>query len=58
MEVQAEAVGSANARSRGASAGAVNDMFDEVVARYLADELTAEAAVEEMQSRLDQANAN
>jgi len=58
MEVQAEAVGSANARSRGAAAGAVNDMFDEVVARYLAGELTAEQAVDEMQTRLDQANAN
>jgi hypothetical protein len=30
-------------------------MFDEVVARFLAGELTAEQAVDEMQSRIDQA---
>ncbi|MGO4832799.1 sugar ABC transporter substrate-binding protein [Rhizobiaceae sp. 2RAB30] len=48
----AEAVGSANPRSRGADAGRVNDMFDEVVARYLAGELSAEQAADEMQTRL------
>jgi multiple sugar transport system substrate-binding protein len=48
----AEAVATANPRSRGADASAVNDMFDEVVARYLAGELTAEGAADEMQNRL------
>lgn len=48
----AEAVGSANPRSRGADAGRVNDMFDEVVARYLAGELSAGQAADEMQTRL------
>ncbi len=48
----ADAVGSAYPRSRAATAGTVNDMFDEVVARYLAGELTAAAAADEMETRL------
>jgi ABC-type glycerol-3-phosphate transport system substrate-binding protein len=50
-----EAVQAANPRSRAPQAGELNDMFDEVVARFLAGELTAEQAVDEMQSRIDQA---
>jgi multiple sugar transport system substrate-binding protein len=48
------AVENANPRSRAPQAGAINDMFDEVVARFLADELTAEEAADEMQNRLDE----
>lgn len=48
------AVGEANPRSRAPQAGAINDMFDEVVARFLAGELSAEEAADEMQSRLDE----
>jgi multiple sugar transport system substrate-binding protein len=48
------AVGKANPRSRAPQAGAINDMFDEVVARFLAGELSAEEAADEMQSRLDE----
>jgi multiple sugar transport system substrate-binding protein len=51
---QGEAVQAANPRSRAPEAGELNDMFDEVVARFLAGELTAEQAVDEMQSRIDQ----
>ncbi|WP_420002633.1 extracellular solute-binding protein [Arenibacterium sp. LLYu02] len=47
-----EAVASANPRSRGADASRVNDMFDEVVARFLAGELTSEEAALQMQDRL------
>jgi multiple sugar transport system substrate-binding protein len=47
------AVANANPRSRAPQAGAINDMFDEVVARFLAGELSAEGAADEMQSRLD-----
>jgi multiple sugar transport system substrate-binding protein len=50
---QGEAVQVANPRSRAPQAGEINDMFDEVVARFLAGELSAEQAVDEMQSRLD-----
>jgi multiple sugar transport system substrate-binding protein len=49
-----EAVQAANPRSRAPQAGELNDMFDEVVARFLAGELTAEQAVDEMQSRIDE----
>jgi multiple sugar transport system substrate-binding protein len=49
-----EAVQAANPRSRAPQAGELNDMFDEVVARFLAGELTSEQAVDEMQSRIDE----
>lgn len=49
-----KAVAAAYPRSRGADAGRVNDMFDEVVARFLAGELSAEQAADEMQTRLSQ----
>jgi len=51
---QGEAVQAANPRSRAPEAGELNDMFDEVVSRFLAGELTAEQAVDEMQNRIDQ----
>jgi multiple sugar transport system substrate-binding protein len=51
---QGTAVANANPRSRAPQAGAINDMFDEVVARFLAGELTAEEAADEMQNRLDE----
>ncbi len=54
LGAQAEAIQAANPRSRAPQAGELNDMFDEVVARFLAGELTAEQAVDEMQSRIDQ----
>lgn len=54
LGAQAEAIQSGNPRSRAPQAGALNDMFDEVVARFLAGELTAEQAIDEMQSRIDQ----
>jgi multiple sugar transport system substrate-binding protein len=51
----AEAIAAANPRSRGRDASKVNDMFDQVVSRYLAGELTAPAAAAEMQKRADEA---
>lgn len=50
---QGTAVAAANPRSRGVRAGEINDMFDEVVSRFLAGELTAEQAADEMQTRLN-----
>ncbi len=54
LPAQADAIANAQPRSRGEEAGRINDMFDEVVARFLSGELTSDAAVAEMQSRLAQ----
>ena len=54
LGAQGEALQAANPRSRAPQAGELNDIFDEVVARFLAGELTAEDAVDEMQSRIDE----